>query len=135
MNRLPPVPEDELRRAALKRQLAASEADLQAMLVRAAMLRGWMVAHFRPAPSSRGWRTPVEGNAGFPDLVLARDGVVFAWELKGQGGRPTLEQTAWLGALDGGVADARVIGPAELDDALFALELGRWPTAALPSPV
>jgi hypothetical protein len=38
-----------------------------------AKLRGWRTAHFRPAQTSRGWRTAVQGDgAGFPDLVGRR---------------------------------------------------------------
>lgn len=104
------------------------EQQVQAAIVQTALVLGWRVSHFRAARTGKGYRTPVEGHVGFPDLVLARAGVVFAWELKGAGGRPTVEQRAWLAELAGGVADARVVGPDELDDAIRALELGYWPT-------
>ena len=114
-------------------RLPVTEADLQSAVIVAAQYRGWLVAHSRPALSVSGWRTPVQGNAGFPDLVLARAGVVFVWELKGPRGKPAPEQLVWLDQLAGGVTDARVVGPDDLDDALRALELGHWPTPALPS--
>lgn len=109
-----------------------TEQQLQQALVSAARVRGWLVAHFRPAQTRGGrWQTPMQGDAGFPDLVLARGGCVMAWELKGhnargQLGKPSPAQRAWLAELAGAV-DARVVTPLELDDALVALELGWWP--------
>lgn len=72
-----------------------SEATLQANVIDLARLRGWHVAHFRPALTRRGYRTPVEADAaGFPDLVLVREYVLFA-ELKSETGRTRPEQLAW----------------------------------------
>jgi hypothetical protein len=78
----------------------ATERDLMAAVLDLARLLGWRVAHFRPARTERGWRTPVEGDgAGFPDLVLVRgERLVFA-ELKGSRGRVTPAQSEWLRAL------------------------------------
>lgn len=57
---------------------------------------GWQWAHFRPAKTSKGWRTPVSGSLGkgWPDLVLARerDGRLLFIELKSAKGSPTPEQ-------------------------------------------
>lgn len=81
-----------------------NEADLQANVVDLAHLLGWTVAHFRSARrrSEDGyarWETPVQyDGAGFPDLVLARDRVIFA-ELKGDRGRVDPKQEAWLDKL------------------------------------
>ena len=79
--------------------LSLSEADLQRRLLDLARLRGWRVAHFRPARTAQGWRTPITGHPGFPDLGLARSGRILAVELKSATGRPTAEQLAWLDAL------------------------------------
>ena len=57
---------------------------------------GWMVAHFRPARTAKGWRTPMQGDPGFPDLVLARDGKVLLIELKRVGQHPTIAQNNWM---------------------------------------
>jgi hypothetical protein len=44
---------------------------------------GWRAAHFRPARTAKGWRTPVAADgAGFPDLVLVRRTRIVAAELK-----------------------------------------------------
>jgi hypothetical protein len=79
-----------------------SEAELQEAVIEAARLFGWKVAHFRPARTERGWRTPVAADgAGFPDLVLARAGCpLLCVELKSAVGRVSADQTEWLRVLD-----------------------------------
>lgn len=72
-----------------------NEAEFQQAVIDIAKLRGWRVAHFRPARTAKGWRTPVQGHAGFPDLVLARRGRVLFIELKSDKGRITADQLAW----------------------------------------
>lgn len=76
-----------------------SEDDFQQRVMDTARLCGWKVTHFRPVklPSGR-WATPLQGDAGLPDLVLARDGVVLLAELKSDTGKPTAEQAQWLAA-------------------------------------
>ena len=79
--------------------LRMSEDDFQTRVIQTARLNGWKVTHFRPVklPSGR-WGTPLQGDAGLPDLVLARNGVVLLAELKSDTGRPTTEQAEWLAA-------------------------------------
>lgn len=56
---------------------------MQTGIIDMAHLFGWRVAHFRPVKTPTGYRTPVQADgAGFPDLVLARNGVVLFRELK-----------------------------------------------------
>jgi hypothetical protein len=79
-----------------------SEADFQRRLMDTARLAGWRCAHFRPAMTQRGrWVTPMAGDKGFPDLVLAKDGHVLIAELKTDVGKTTPEQREWLEALGG----------------------------------
>ena len=78
-----------------------TEGDLQQRIIDAATLLGWRVAHFRPARTVDGWRTPVQGHAGFPDLVLAKGGQVILAELKSDTGRLDPEQVRWAGAIGG----------------------------------
>jgi len=67
---------------------------------------GWAVHHDRPARRSGSrWHTAIQGHAGFPDLVLARGGVVLFRELKGYDvrgriGRLSSEQRDWARQLE-----------------------------------
>jgi len=79
---------------------AISEAELQAAVIDLAHFLGWRVAHFRPALTGGRWSTPVSADgAGFPDLVMARNGEVVVAELKSEKGRISPAQKAWLLAL------------------------------------
>lgn len=63
--------------------LAESEAGFMATVIEAAHLFGWKVAHFRPARTAHGWRTPVEADgAGWPDLFMVRGDQGLARECK-----------------------------------------------------
>jgi hypothetical protein len=74
-----------------------SERDFLAQLIDLAHLYHWRVAHFRPAWTGRGWRTPVQGDgAGFPDTILIRPPRILAVELKSARGKASDEQLAWL---------------------------------------
>lgn len=78
--------------------LNVSEAFFQSAVIDVARLRQWRVTHFRPARSNGGWRTPIEGDPGCPDLILARAGRVLLAELKRHGAYPTQGQKLWLAA-------------------------------------
>jgi len=76
------------------------ERDFQRAVVELARLMGWRVHHTRPALTQCGrWLTPIQGDAGFPDLVLCRPPRLILAELKRVGGKPTAEQQAWLETL------------------------------------
>lgn len=80
--------------------LTLSESGLQRVVIDYAKLRGFMVCHFRAALNRAGsWSTPIEGDPGFPDLVMSRDGTVLHVELKRQNGRLTPMQKKWGVAL------------------------------------
>ena len=85
---------------------AMSEADLTANVIAAARQLRYMAHHCRPARTNDGsWRTPIQGDAGFPDLCLARGGRVIYAELKREGKRPDAAQMAWAWALIGNEDD------------------------------
>jgi len=77
-----------------------TEREFQRAVVELARLMGWRVHHARPALTQRGrWLTPIQGDAGFPDLLLCRPPRLILAELKRVGGKLTAEQQAWLEAL------------------------------------
>lgn len=79
---------------------AMSEDELEDAVIQAAQLQGWVVVHHRPARTADGqWRTAIKGQPGFPDLCLARDGVVLLRELKREKGKTSPGQVIWLEAL------------------------------------
>ena len=113
------------------------ETDLTRTILDAARTFGWSVTHFRPALTRHGWRTPLEGDAGFPDLVLARQGRVLAVELKSATGRLRPNQEFWrdqLGAGERAVLTWRLVRPdSSLDE--FLAELSRHPGDTLEAEI
>jgi hypothetical protein len=94
-----------------------TESDLQAAVLDLAAILHWRRAHFRPAMTSRGWRTAVSGEgAGWPDLVLVRPPRIVVAELKAEKGRLTGDQDAWLSDLAACGIDVHVWRPSSLDD-------------------
>jgi hypothetical protein len=82
-------------------RLLVTETDWKSRVQETAQLFGWRWAHFRPARTKYGWVTPMEGDKGFPDLVLVRPPRLILAELKAQpatrkAGRPTDDQAEWL---------------------------------------
>ena len=76
-------------------------------VIRLGKLRGWIVAHFRPGRTAKGWATPVQADGkGFPDLFMLRPARrkgdcsrVIGAELKVGKNQPTPEQRRWLDAM------------------------------------
>ncbi len=92
------------------------EAAFQAAVIEFAQMLGWKVAHFRAARTKDGWRTPVAADgAGWPDLVLVRDRVIFA-ECKTGRGHLGLNQVEWFQRLDRADAEAYVWRPSGWDE-------------------
>jgi len=90
--------------------LSATEAEFQTLVIDYAHLMKWRVAHFRPAQTGKGWRPALQGDPGFFDLVLARDGTVILAELKSEKGQMTPPQWAWVDAVNG---DAEIWRPSD----------------------
>lgn len=79
---------------------AVNEAAWQSRVIGAARAFGWRVFHPKPARLPNGRMvTAQDGHVGFPDLVLARNGVVILAELKQDGRYPGPEQRAWRDAI------------------------------------
>lgn len=93
--------------------VAVSEAELQRTVTEALGLFGWRWTHFRPARTTRGWRTPLSGCEGFPDVVAVRVGRVVALELKAERGRLSDGQAAWLAEFALAGVEARVVRPSD----------------------
>lgn len=80
-----------------------TEAELQQAVGEMLTLFGWRFCHFRPARTEKGWRTAIQGDKGFPDIVAVRptfihekpSRLLFA-ELKGERGQFSDEQERWL---------------------------------------
>lgn len=87
--------------SATQRQLAKgmSEAKLQTNVIQLAQALGYLVHAERPGRTQKGWRTPVQGDKGFPDAVLVRRtpkiGVIFFVEFKSETGEMSQEQHFW----------------------------------------
>lgn len=89
------------------------ESSWQSWVTETAELLGWWWVHFRPGRTASGWRTPVAGQAaGYVDLTLVRDRVIFA-ELKTQTGRLTRPEVAWRARLIAAGAEVYVWRPAD----------------------
>ena len=84
------------------------EKDFQEVLIAEAKQKGWLVYH---AFDSR------RSTSGFPDLVLARNGIVHHWELKVQGKKPNRTQVEWIVALK-----ARWWWPSQYEEMIRILE-------------
>lgn len=81
-----------------------SESAFQSQVIALARACGWLVMHSRPARVQRRdgsfrYMTPIQGDAGFPDLVLARRGRVIFAELKRRSGQLKTGQKDWLEAI------------------------------------
>jgi hypothetical protein len=105
------------------------EDEFKQRVIDAAILYGWHVHHSRPARTKEGWRTALQGHAGLPDLVLARNGVVLLAELKTDRAQPTLNQRGWLQAAG---PNGRLWRPADWPDILTELAAGRYRDTGLP---
>lgn len=102
-----------------------SEASFTRQVIQLAKLKGWRVAHFRPAMTKKGWRTAVQGDgAGFFDLVLVRPPRIIFSELKSDVGRLSPAQEEWWEAIDAcrNWVELHVWRPSSWDEIVRVLE-------------
>ena len=82
------------------RKAQQREKEFQRAVIEYAKMMGWRVHHTLPAITQSGrWITPVQGDMGFPDLVLCRPPRLVLAELKRAGGKVSPQQREWLSAL------------------------------------
>lgn len=86
-----------------------TEAQCQTAIITAARTLGYLVDHQRPARTRDGWRTAIEGDAGYPDLTIVGHGRAWFIELKRRGNRPSAAQVAWLDTMLAAGLDVRLL--------------------------
>lgn len=104
--------------------MSGPEAGLQRAVIDIARLHDVRVHHARAArmPSGR-WATPLQGDRGFVDLVLAgRSGVLFR-ELKSLKGRLQPDQRVWLARMGDAGLNVSVWTPVDLQSGLILDEI------------
>lgn len=93
-----------------------SEREWQDQVIDLMHVFGWRVAHFRPAKTERGWRTPVQADGqGFPDLIAARGNRLLAVELKAEKGKLSPQQAVWVESFAQTPAEVYVWRPSEFE--------------------
>ena len=95
-----------------------TEKDLKSIVLNIARRYGWLVHHDLPAMNVRGrWATHVEGDVGFPDLVLVHPnrGQMLVVELKAERGKTTTSQDNWLAAFALAGIENHIVRPSDLE--------------------
>ena len=116
-------------RAELDQELAKreSEADFQRWVIEQAQARGGRVHATRPARTKKGWRTPIQGDKGFPDLVPVhpeQKRLIFA-EVKRDGDKRTPAQEDWYCWLFQTKAEVYIWRPGDWETIVDILGEGR----------
>lgn len=63
-------------------------------------LGGWRWCHYEPAVRQSGtWATPLRGDKGLPDYIAVRGTRLLFIEIKGTGGRLSVDQRKWIADL------------------------------------
>lgn len=89
----------DMKRKPIDHYSLISEKAFTAQVIELARRLGWKAAHFRPGIQGRRYVTAMQGDVGFPDLVLARNGKVLFAELKSESGRLSEAQLDWANTL------------------------------------
>lgn len=93
-----------------------SEETLLTQAVTLLKLNRFLVAHFRPARTVKGWRTAMTGDIGFPDIVAVGHGATVVIETKSERGRLRPEQHRWLEAFGAAPTHTLVLRPSNWND-------------------
>jgi hypothetical protein len=88
---------------------------LQRAAIQVCHARGFIVAHFTAAQVRQGvFVTPIKADGkGFPDMIVAGHGRVFAIEVKGTNDYVKPEQREWLNRLEAGGVKTLVLTPSK----------------------
>ena len=92
-----------------------TERDFSSSIEATLRLCGWRWCHFRAARAAQGWRTPLSGDAGFPDIVAVRGRPLLFCELKAEAGAVRPEQRDWLEALEAAGQEVHLWRPRDWD--------------------
>ncbi len=107
-----------------KTMAAMTEAEFKNIIIGVAKRFGWLIHHDLPAMSSGGrWATHVQGDAGFPDLLLVHPTgkKILALELKSERGKTSPLQKRWLLAFEQAGVYATVMKPSDMEYVLYLL--------------
>ena len=92
-----------------------SEASFTAQVIEQARWRGWLCHHCRPAQDRSGrWKTPIQGDPGFPDVLCLRQDRVVLAELKAMRGKVTPAQEEWLKQANRAVVESYLWKPSDI---------------------
>jgi hypothetical protein len=100
-----------------------NEGHLLRAVVDLAHLHGCLVHHQRPARTATGWRSAIQGDPGWPDVVIAGPRGLLVRELKTGSARASLDQVAWLSILVRGGVDVAVWRPEDLRSGRIVAEI------------
>jgi hypothetical protein len=101
-----------------------TEAEFKNVVISVAKRYGWLIHHDLPAQNSRGkWATHIQGDAGFPDLLMVHpvSGKILAVELKAEKGKLSPLQKRWLMAFDVSATFNSVWKPSDMEYILYTL--------------
>lgn len=97
---------------------AMSERELVDNIIDRARWLGYRACHFRPARMKDGedrdrWVTPIQGDKGWPDIVIAGKGRFLVVEAKSEKGDLEPDQRLWIAALELAGVDVRIWRPSD----------------------
>lgn len=104
-----------------------NEAEFLSQVVKLAHMYGWLCSHQRPAWTSKGFRTALQGDPGALDLLLAHPerGLIFA-ELKVGKNKPTKAQEKWLWVLNEIAVSASHVSYGSSEPVAFPVRVYVW---------
>ena len=88
---------NDLTSAQIEIAKAMLEKELQDNIMDAAHKLGWRIHIERTSVNQQGvWSTAIQGDPGYQDMTLSRNGITLLFELKTETGKLTDEQKEWF---------------------------------------